>query len=136
MVLYFYDSGHISHLSLYQWSYQVIRLATQQVVQNFTTACIACGTSVAFAWLSRFQFCHPIVRSLLCVGVCQAETIVEHSISIIVNWIIWLVTATTTQEIQTAKKQFYKWMQNKSIFFLSSDCWTLCRAEFRLTRPL
>ena len=28
-------------------------------------ACLACGASVALGWLSRFDLCHPIVRSLV-----------------------------------------------------------------------
>ena len=46
-----------SHLDTQdQWSYQDIRLATQQL-----------GTSVALGGLSRFKFCHP-VHDHLCVG--------------------------------------------------------------------
>ena len=49
--------------NFHQWSYQDIRLVTQQVVK-ISPLGLACGASVALGWLSGFKFCHPIVRSL------------------------------------------------------------------------
>ena len=42
------------------------------IVHIFTT-CLACGASVAVGWLSRFRFCHPIVRSLVLSDGCCWE---------------------------------------------------------------
>ena len=65
-------------------SSQIIVLSQPRLVNDLTRisdyqfkfsplalACLACGASVVLGWLSRFKFCHPIVRSLRLVNMAK-----------------------------------------------------------------
>ena len=57
-------------------------------------ACLACGTSVALGWLSRFLICYPIVRSL-----CKTNPFLNLEFSgwfvLICSVLVWWLSSRT-----------------------------------------